>query len=223
MFRACPPLLGCLCATAFLKGPSNFFGLCYLFLSYYLVGGFLFVFGSVPVSASCWWTWRFLKCTNWYSCLLDATQIPLCELKSLSDVLKTGVVISAFSVLGVGLPVVTSLGGVHIRRILRCARLRLALVLAYVACMLGGFCARACMFSCCVFRFVGVPVGRSGPLVSLSSWSLSLSRSLFSLFLLPFLCLPSLPQHHTVIEESNQIPPSSISSSGSIHVGLMFL
>ena len=100
--------------------------------------------------------------------------------------LKTGVVISAFSFLGVGLPVVTSLGGVHIRRILRCARLRLALVLAYVACMMGGFCARARMLSCCVFRFVGVPVGRSGPLGSLSSWSLALSRSLFFSLSSPF-------------------------------------
>ena len=29
-FRACPPLLRCRCATAFLKGPGHFYGSCYL-------------------------------------------------------------------------------------------------------------------------------------------------------------------------------------------------
>ena len=65
----------------------------------------------------------------------------------------------------------------------------LALVFVYVACMLGGFRARACMLSCCVFVFVGVPVGRSGPLGSLSSRSLFLPFHLSLFFALPF---PSL-------------------------------
>ena len=83
--------------------------------------------------------------------------------------------------------------------------------------MLGGVLrTRLHAFLLCFFRFVGVPVGRSGPLGSLSSWSLALSRFFFSLFLLPSLCLSSLPQHHTVIEESNQIQHSSISLSGSM-------
>ena len=34
-FRACPPLLRCLRATAFLKGPGHIYGWCFLILAYY--------------------------------------------------------------------------------------------------------------------------------------------------------------------------------------------
>ena len=150
------------------------FGLCFLF----------------------WWTWRFFKCTAWYSCLLG--RYGDVDVRMVAGVrhAQNGDELSALSFLGVGsVTGYVARGGAYLAY---CAAfvtvLRLCLLMLR-ACWVGFVHAPAC-FLVCVFSFCRCP-GRS---VSL----------FLSLFLLPSLCLSSLPQHYAVIEESSQIQPSSI-------------